>query len=365
MCLTYKKSGVDYTLLDPVKKMAQEEGLKTLSNIHTSGFSEVKDSRGESAYVLEAPDCFFAFVVEGLGTKNLIAEDLEKITGKSYYNVIGFDTVISILMDLVTVGAKPLTVLSYWALGASTFLNNKKRLKSFITGWRKACDENNITWGGGETPTLKNIIYPNTIDLAGAAFGIIKPKDRVVLGNKLREGDIIILFESSGIHVNGLSLARKLANKLKNGFTTKLPSGVLYGEALLTPTLSYNQMIQDIQNFKINIHYMVNITGHGWRKIIRAKQSFSYIINSLPPVPEIFKFIQKHTALSDSEMYGTFNMGAGLAVFVNPKDAEEILKISKKHKIKAWVAGTVKNGSKKVIIQPINVTYKESDLNIR
>lgn len=365
MGLTYKKSGVDYNLLDPIKRMAQIEGLKTTDNIQHTGFNEIKQSRGESAYILETPDCYFAYVIEGLGTKNLIAEDLEKITGRTYFDVIGFDTVISILMDLTTVGAKPLTVLSYWALGDSAFLNDKERLKSFIAGWRRACDENNITWGGGETPTLKDVIYADTIDLAGAAFGIIKPKNRIVLGDRLKDGDVIILFESSGIHVNGLSLARKLADKLPDGFNTKLPSGVLYGEALLTPTLSYNQMIQEIQNSKIDIHYMVNITGHGWRKIMRAKQPFSYIINNIPPVPEIFKFIQKHSALSDSEMYGTFNMGAGLALFVSPKEADEVLEISKKHKIKAWVSGVVRNGTKRVNLKPINVIYNEKDLNLR
>ena len=363
--LSYKKSGVDYDLLDPVKKLAQFEGLKTGNNLKNTAFSEVEDSRGESAYIIEMSDCYLAFVVEGLGSKNLIADEMSKITGKTYYDTIGFDTVISIVMDLSTVGAKPLSVLSYWALGDSKWLKDKKRVTSFILGWKKACNEVGISWGGGETPVLKDIIYPDRIDLAGAAIGIIKPKNRLILGNKLKRGDVIILFESSGIHVNGLTLARKLVEKLPNGFSTKLPSGNLYGEALMIPTKSYTILVEDLLSEEVEIHYMVNITGHGWRKLMRPKKPFSYVLEKVPPVSELFKFIQKYSDLSDKEMYGTFNMGAGFAAYVNPKDSDKVLKISQKHNIKAWVAGRVEKGQKKVVIQPLNILFQEKDLQIR
>ena len=365
MSFSYKKSGVDYSLLDPVKKLAQREGLKTRINLRGSGFSEISDSRGESAYVIEGPDCYFAFVEEGLGTKNLVADEMRKITGKTYYDVIAYDTVISIVMDLTSIGAKPLVVLSYWAVGDSSWLNDKKRMKDFLSGWRKACDEVGASWGGGETPTLKNIIYPETIDLAGAAFGIIKPKNRLVLGNKIKADDVIILFESSGLHVNGLTLARKLANKLPSGFATKLPDGRSYGGALLIPTISYSRLVENLQDEGIDIHYMVNITGHGWRKLMRAKKPFTYVIDNMPDVPEIFQFIQKHAYLSDREMYATFNMGAGFAVYISGNDTQNVLSISQKYKIKAWVGGRVERGEKKVIIKSKNIVYHEEELKIR
>lgn len=365
MSLSYKKSGVNYDLLDPVKRLAQVAGLKTTNNILGSNFREIAGSRGESAYVLEAADCYHAFVQEGLGTKNLVADEMRKITGKTYYDDIAQDTVAAIINDLITVGARPLSVFAYWAVGDSKWFADKKRNKDLVNGWKKACDLAGASWGGGETPTLKDIINPNTIDLAGAAFGIIHPKSRLILGDKLSADDAIILFESNGIHANGLSLARKIASNMPKGYATKLPSGNMYGEKLLAPTIIYSKLINDLLDRGIEIHYMVNITGHGWRKLMRAKRSFTYVIDSIPTVPEIFKFIQTHSGLSDKEMYSTFNMGAGFAIYLSEKEAKKVLSIFQKQKIKTWIAGRVENGPKQVIIKPKNIVYNEIDLNIR
>jgi len=365
MSFSYKKSGVDYNLLDPVKKMAQVAGLATKNNLNGSGFKEISESRGETAYIIEASDCYFAIVEEGLGTKNLIADEMRKITGKTYYDAIANDTVISIVMDLTSVGARPLIIMSYWAVGNSEWLSDKKRTRDFIDGWKKACDSEKISWGGGETPTLNGIVSQNTIDLAGAAFGIIKPKERIVMGERIQAEDVIILFESSGIHVNGLTLARKIADKSKLGFATKLKDGRLYGEVLLTPTVSYSRVIHDMQEKGIDIHYMVNITGHGWRKLMRARKPFSYIIDKNPPTSELFSFIQKYSGLSIREMYATFNMGAGFAVYIPHDEANKVLEIAKKNKIKAWVGGKIEKGLKQVVIKPLNITYREDELRIR
>ncbi|OGG04498.1 hypothetical protein A2W14_06820 [Candidatus Gottesmanbacteria bacterium RBG_16_37_8] len=354
---TYKKSGVDYDLIDPLKKLAQKEGLSTRFNIKKTGFKEISESRGESAYIIESSECYYAFVIEGLGTKNLVADEVRKITGRSYYDLIAQDTVAMIVNDLITVGAKPLTINAYWAVGNSEWFNDKKRMNDLINGWKKACDLAGATWGGGETPVLTDIIYPNTIDLAGSAFGIITPKNRLILGDKIAAGDDIIFLASSGIHANGLTLARKILAKTKDKKA--------FGQLLLTPTIIYAKVINEILNGGADIHYLVNITGHGWRKLMRAKKSFSYEINDVSSVPEIFQFIQKQARLSDKEMYATFNMGAGFAVIVNPKDAEKVLAVSKKHNIKAWIGGSVNKGPKQVIINPLEFIYKSEELNIR
>ncbi|MBM3283806.1 phosphoribosylformylglycinamidine cyclo-ligase [Candidatus Gottesmanbacteria bacterium] len=364
MRLSYKKSGVDYGLLDPVKRLGQAIGLSTSDNLKTTGFRELTESRGETAYIIEAEDAYYAFVEEGLGTKNLVADEMEKITGRSYYEVIGYDTVIAITMDLVSVGARPLVVLSYWAVGDSSWFADKVRLNSFVTGWKKACCDVRAVWGGGETPTLKNIIYPNKIDLAGAAFGIIKPKERLTLGSKIQEGDVIILFESSGIHVNGLTLARKVAQKLPAGFAAKLTDGKLFGEELLIPTLNYSKLVEELFKNGIKIHYMINITGHGWRKLMRAKKSLTYLIDKPPPVPEVFQFIKRNTKLSNREMYATFNMGAGFALILDRHFIDRVLSIAAKCRIKAWVGGRVEKGMRQVIISPNNIVYKAHDLEI-
>src|SRR3990167_1699304 len=239
--ISYAQVGDDYYTKDPIKKMAQLFARQTVIR-DKSGFKEISDSRGESAFVWsldfardkQAP--LFASVVEGLGTKNLVADAMRKITGKTYYDIIAHDTVATIINDLVTVGAKPRVVHAYWAIEDNNWLQDKKRMRDFAGGWRDACIISMATWGGGETPTLKGVVEKDTIDLGGAAIGVIDPKAKLITDKKLKAGDRILLLKSNGINCNGISLARAIAKKLPMGYATKLPNCDLYGEALLTKT---------------------------------------------------------------------------------------------------------------------------------
>lgn len=363
--LQYAKTGVNYKLMDPLKIMAQKEGRKTASNLLKDGFKEMEESRGESAYVIDMGYYYLASVMEGLGTKNLVADAMYKITGKTYYDIIAQDTVAAIINDLITVGAKPTTILAYWGAGDPSWFEDKKRMKDLVSGWSNACQLAGVTWGGGETPGLSGIIEKTTVDLAGACFGVVKPKKRIVLGDKLTIGDHIILFESNGIHANGLSLARKIASQLPSGYATKLSNGKSFGESLLQPTIIYSKLIQDLFAGNVDIHYLVNITGHGWRKIMRSNKKLTYKITKIPPVSPLFKFLMENGPVSEKEAYGNFNMGAGFAVFVSKKDADKVVKIAKKHKIKALIAGKVEKGPKQVIIKPRNIVFKGESLQVK
>lgn len=362
--LSYSSSGVNYELLDKLKRMAQIAGAELTLAEHT----EVEaGSRGESAAVIRINEDFFiTFAQEGLGTKNLVADAmLSSISKKTYYDQIGYDTVATIINDLITVGTQPLSVAAYWAIGNEKWLENDRRMVDLITGWKNACEDSGAGWIGGETPILSGIVIPNTIDLAGSAIGIITSRERLTLGQNLTKGDVIILFESSGIHANGLSLARSLANELPQGYQTLLSNGQNYGEALLTPSFIYAKVIQAIFEAGVDIHYMVHITGHGWRKLMRHNKSLTYRIKELPPVPEVLRFIQESAEMSDEEAYATFNMGAGYAIFVPATDVEKILQISQGQGVKAYNAGVVEEGEKQVIIEPLNITYKKEDLAVR
>ena len=363
--LTYKQSGVDYDAMDPLKRMAQIEGQKTVKNLKFSGFQEYKNSRGESAYVVEGKDSYFECVEEGLGTKSLIADDMRSVTGKTYYDSLAQDTVAMIVNDLITVGAQPITVLAYWAVGNSNWFNDKKRMEDLTKGWAHACNLAEASWGGGETPTLKGIIKTNIIDLAGAAFGIIKPKQRLTLGDELQAGDAIILFQSSGIHANGLTIARKIGSNLPKKYATKISDGEMYGEALLNPTIIYTSLIRQLFEEGIRIHYMVNITGHGWRKIMRHSKNFTYRIRSIPPVPKVIQFIMNKGPVDIKEAYANFNMGAGFAVFVPQKDIKKTIKIAEQNHIKAYNAGSVEKGQKQIIIEPLKIVYKGDLLKVK
>ncbi len=213
-----------------------------------------------------------------------------RLTGKSYYDQIAQDTVAAIVNDMITLGAIPVSLAMHLAVGISDWFNDKERCNDLILGWQKACTIARCRWGGGETPTLKGVVVPDTVLLSGSAWGVVKPKERLITAN-IQRGDAIILIESSGIHANGLTLARKIAEKLPDGYLTNLDDGRTYGETLLDPTLIYVPLIEDCLNRGISIHYAVNITGHGWRKLMRATQSFTYIIEHLPKQLPIFDFL--------------------------------------------------------------------------
>lgn len=363
--INYSAVGVNYTVMDPVKKLAQALGKQTAHRLSNFGSKEVEDSRGESAYVWEEKDAFRALVIEGLGTKNLVADEMQKMTGKIYYDLIAQDAVAAIVNDLVTVGAMPQVINAYFGSGGPKWFADARRSTALVEGWAKACNLAGAVWGGGETPGLSGIINPETLDLVGACVGIIRPKSRLVMGDKLQENDAILLIASSGIHTNGLSLARAVARKLPQGYATKLTNGTIYGEALLAPTHIYVNLIKDLQQANIDIHYMVNITGHGWRKLMRAKKEFTYLITQIPPILPIFDFIQEHSANTDADMYGNFNMGAGFAIYLPANQVEKAQAVAAKNNLHAFNAGTVQAGEKQVIIKPKNITFTSADLAVR
>jgi phosphoribosylformylglycinamidine cyclo-ligase len=367
--MTYTGIGVNYDAMDPFKRLAQLAGRKTAPNIissHLIGhFHEVEMSRGESVYLIETPDSYLAHVEEGLGTKNLIADKMYQLTGKSYYDQIAQDAVAMIVNDMITLGAQPLSVAMHLAVGDSNWFNDETRCQDLVNGWQHACNLARCVWGGGETPTLKDVVMPETVVLSGSAMGIIIPKDKLIRANNIRNGDAIVIIESSGIHANGLTMARKIADKLPDGYLTKLDDGRTFGETLLNPTHIYVQLIRHCltPNFGIDIHYAVNITGHGWRKLMRATQPFAYIIELLPRQLPIFDFIQEHGPVDDKEAYGNFNMGAGFALFVPESDVEKVIQVAG---FPAFRAGHIEESDvKRVVIKPKNLEYLGSTLSVR
>lgn len=362
---SYAQSGVDYSKMDPIKVLAQKKAKGTASQHKYFGNEEVGASRGESAYVWEEADAYRSLVIEGLGTKNHIAHDMRKLTGKTHYDTLAKDTIAMIVNDLIVVGALPQVVNAYWALGESKWLDDEERAQDLINGWAAACEESGATWGGGETPTLVGTIDPITIDLAGSAMGIISPKKRLVLGDKLAAGDEIVIIESSGIHANGITLTRQIAKDLPEGFGTKMPNGEMFGEALLKPTHLYVKLVRDLMEQELELHYMVNVTGHGWRKLMRAQATFTYEFSVMPPVQPEFEFIQNAIDASSEEMYGNYNMGAGFAIYVPAGTGRQVVETAKRHGLQAWVAGVVKTGPRKVIIKPKDITFDGETLEVR
>ena len=363
--LTYEQAGVRYELIDPLKVSAQRAAAGTAAQLARHGFQEIAASRGESAYVVDVGPFLIASIVECLGSKALVADEMQRLTGRTFYDRIAQDTIAMAVNDLITVGATPLVVQAYWAAGGSEWFADAQRAQALVEGWRRACVACGVSWGGGETPALAGIVEPGRMDLAASCTGIVSPKSRLSLGERLGPGDAIVLLESSGIHANGLSLARKLAERLPGGYLCELDSGQSYGEALLAPTVLYAPVTEALHRAGVAVHYAANITGHGWRKLMRHTAPLTYRIVTPPPVPTVLRHIQRHAGLDDEQAYGTFNMGAGFALFVTADAATRAVEAARQAGVQAWVAGQVEQGPKRVIIESLGLCFEGDSLALR
>jgi len=366
--LSYEQAGVDYDLIDPLKVRAQRAAASTAVHLAAHGFSEVVASRGESAYVVDVGPFYIASIVECLGSKALVADEMHRLTGKCYYDSIAQDTIAMAINDLITVGATPLIVQAYWAAGGSDWFADGQRSAALVDGWKRACDACGVAWGGGETPALAGIVADGRIDLAASCTGLINPKERLSVGDKLAPGDAIVMLASSGIHANGLSLARKLVERLPQGYLTPIsaePGSPSFGEALLAPTVLYSPVTEALYKAGITPRYCANITGHGWRKLLRHPAQHRYRIHTMPEVTPVLKFIQQHAHQDDREAYSTFNMGAGFTLFVKAEDAQRSVDVAQAMGVAAWVCGAIEAGPKELLIEPLGIHFGTDDLQLR
>lgn len=363
--MTYADSGVGYDDLDAFKRAAMAAARDTTDTMQQYGFAELTLCRGESAYVFQHKflGLTFAFVIEGLGTKNLVAEnaELRKALGDFFYYNIAQCAAAAAFNDLITVGAMPLVMGMHPAVCEGSHLAGRQG-EDLVHGTTDSLIAARCTYGPGETPALPGIIVPGTMCLSASAIGFVRRDGHLMFGADVRAGQRIILLASSGIHANGLSLARKIAEKLPKKYLTDIGNGQTYGEALLTPTKLYVEFIRRCQDREFPIAYAANITGHGWRKLMRAPQSLRYIINVVPAVPAIFHFMAEHGPVAPEEMYATFNMGAGFALYVEPPNVANVLSVAKELDIDAIDAGYVAEGERSVRIEPLDLTYRKLDL---
>ena len=364
--LSYESTGVNYDVLDAFKRACQRAAATTTNALAQHGMTEPAGIRGESAYLIETPDAFLAHVEEGLGTKNVVADAMLDLTGKSFFVNIGVDVVATIVNDMITTGALPISVAMHAGVGDASWFNHKSRAEDLAAGFAEGCRQSNAVWGGGETPALKGIVDPKSIVLAGSAIGQIKPKSLRIAGD-VRDGDTIIFLASSGVQTNGLTLCRALAERLPQGYLTPIDDGRTYGQALLDPSIIYVRFIAACQRAKLPLRYAVHVTGHGWRKLMRLNEPFVYAVDDVHEAPAIFRFLQRAGSIDVREMYATFNMGVGFAVYVRPEEAERAVQLARDTGYEAWRAGTVRrHGDRKAVeIAPLRITFEADSLQVR
>ena len=305
MVSTYAGAGVDIKheeiaikgIIDVVKKTFKNRAGKSGEVIADIGaFANVIDIGGGKA---------LAMCTDGAGSKVLIAQYFKK------YDTIGIDMVAMNVNDLLCIGAEPIALVDYLAVEKVKHTVLKDISKGIYVGANMA----NIAVIGGETATLPEVIKGlnegEGFDIAGTAIGLVD-KDKIITGENIKAGDVVIGFKSSGIHSNGMTLARKVLPKA-------------FWSYLLVPTRIYVREILEILNkFNSDITGLAHITGGGFRNLSRLSAS-GFTIDNLPQTPMIFSKIQKMGEVPDEEMYKTFNMGIGFCAVVKACAAAKIV----------------------------------------
>jgi len=361
---SYRAAGVDYDALDAGKRLAMAKALSTSALLGARGGRALDASRGEPAFAFELGGRTFAFVVEGLGTKSIIARAVLEELGVNRFADVAYDTVAAILNDLCCVGALPLVVNAYFATGASEWYAHGDRAQALLEGWRRACEEAGCAWGGGESPSLPGLLDEREIELAGAAVGAVPEGRSPILGERLAAGDEIVLVASSGLHANGASLARLVAGRLPEGYATRLADGSTLGEALLAPSLLYVGLVAALLEQQVELSYISHVTGHGLLKLMRSPRPLSYRLERLPAVPAVLELLVAEAGLDAASAYSTFNMGSGYALYCRPGWGERIVAIAAELGLDAILAGHVREGQREVVLEPVDVRYAGEQLEL-
>lgn len=365
----YRLAGVDYASLDANKRLALNSALATSQFIGRRGGRAFDESRGEPAFVFEAGGQTLALVLEGLGTKSIVArvvaeEAKDPARAGRHFHAVAYDTVAAIVNDLCCVGARPLVVNAYFSAGRPDWFPHGEWYEQLVEGWFQACVDCGCTWGGGESPSLPELVTRDDIELAGSAIGVIPDGTAPILGQDLSAGDDIVLVGSSGLHANGASLARLVAGKLAEGYKTALPSGETFGDALLRHSYLYSDLVESLVDAKMPVTYLSHITGHGFLKLMRPERDFTYRIRQLPEVPEVLGFLVEHADMDSHAAYSTFNMGCGFAVYCAKGSGEAVVHSAEQKGLAAFVAGTVEAGERRVILEPLGIEFGGDELRL-
>ena len=326
MALTYKKAGVD---ISKIKQSQREIGKLIASTHNLQKKAKMTHGFGHYAGIVEIPGGkLLATHTDGVGTKVVIANMMKK------YDTIGIDCIAMNVNDIICIGATPISFVDYIAVNK----NDQKILKQIVKGLVTGAKKSAVPIVGGETAIMPDVIEGKgfAFDLAGMVVGLLDKKD-MILGNKIKAGDMIIGANSSGIHSNGYSLARK-ALLTKYSVKDKVKGIGVIGEALLKPTQIYTNPVLEIIK-KCEIKGLAHITGGSFTKLLRLKK-IGYEIDSLPKTPPIMGLIEEQGVKSE-EMYKTFNMGVGFCVIASKNQATRIKSIFKKHKISSQEIGQI------------------------
>jgi phosphoribosylformylglycinamidine cyclo-ligase len=343
---TYASAGVDIEkadrFVDRLKLLARRPQHKELWPA-AGGYAAVypvtssanpNQATGEGNTRRRGSDRAIAVTTDGVGTKLLVAHQLKK------FDTLGIDLVAMCANDLICVGARPNIFLDYFAVGTLEDSVADDIMKGIVQG----CDETDMLLVGGETAEMPGVYDHGHFDLAGFAVGQLS-RDELLDGSSIAPGQTLIAVASSGIHSNGLSLARKV-----------LPPDEKTWQALLVPTQLYvRPLMAAREKLGAAIKGVAHITGGGWTNLFRLNQQVGFHIDKPIDIPAILETIAGHVA--EEEMYRTFNMGMGLAVIVDGQ-AETCIEVFKNLGLNAQIVGQVTDQAKTLTMAHSSVKLK-------
>ena len=312
MVSTYSEAGVD---IDASEK-ATEALIAQIKGVNRKGDGESIKLDNGFAGLVKLGDGALAVCTDGVGSKILLAEELDSI------HTVGIDCVAMNVNDLICVGSEPLSFVDYVALDKP----DEELMAKIGIGLAEGCRQANCTLSGGETAILPELV--RGFDIAGTSVGYVKQKD-IIDGTKISEGDVLIGLKASGPHSNGYTLIRKLFDGDKE-----------IGKQLVEPTRIYVKEVMELVK-QIGVHGIAHITGGGLDNISRINGNYQYVIDNPLPVLPVFDWLQEKGEIEDKEMYRTFNMGMGMIIIVNKKDADKSVSILGEH---AQIIGSVRKG---------------------
>ena len=333
--ITYKKSGVDIKsasiFKSKIKPLVRSSFRReVLTDIGGFGsFFKLDKNKYKDPVLVSSSD--------GVGTKLMIA----KLANQ--HHTVGIDAVAMNVNDILCTGAEPLFFLDYIA-----FTRVKEDvLLEVVKGINSGCRQAGCSLIGGETAQMPGMYREGEYDIAGFCVGVVE-RDKIIDGSRIRQGDLVLGLESSGIHSNGYSLVRKVFSQNDLKWMSK---------ELLTPTRIYVKPVLSLlaasSDQRLAIKGIAHITGGAfYDKISRIlpKNIDVCIEKSSWRVPEIFRRIQYQGNIDDLEMYHTLNMGLGLVLIVQKEKASGIMKKLAELKLKSWIIGAAVKGDKQVNI---------------
>jgi len=332
---TYEKAGVNID-----RKSSAIESLVKELKYKRSGRGQAADIKGLFTSLIDFGDVYLTLCTDGVGTKLLVAEEL------GIWDTVGIDCIAMNVNDTICVGAEPISFVDYIAIDKP----DDAVTNAIGKGLQKGAEMSNMEIVGGEIAVLPELV--KGVDLSGTCLGYVS-KSKVITGQEVNEGDLIISLRSSGVHSNGLTLARKVFESAGIGMKEKTQGlkGTV-GSELLEPTEIYvRQVLSIINDHKVS--GMVNITGGGLRNLLRMRKGLRYVISDPVKPAAIFNRIQELGNIDTREMYQTFNMSMGYTIVASPDEAEAIASENKN----AEIVGHVEKGNG-VLYGPDSLLYE-------